>query len=52
MNVQKVKKYLNSDTLKRKKQDLLIDPSTGVYTKISIFLESLKLVELPEIFLL
>ncbi len=53
MNVQKVKKYLNSDTLKKERKTgfTSIDPSTGVYTKIGIFLESLKLVELPEIFL-
>ena len=52
MNCQKIKSYLNSDSLKKERRTgfTSIDPSTGVYTKIGTILESFKLVELPEIF--
>ena len=52
MNSQKVKAYLNSESLKKERMTgfTSIDPSTGVYTKIGIILESFKLVELPEIY--
>ena len=52
MNDQKIKTYLNSDSLKKERKTgfTSIDPNTGVYTKIGAILESFKLVELPEIF--
>ena len=52
MNDQKIKTYLNSDSLKKQRRTgfTSIDPNTGVYTKIGTILESFKLVELPEIF--
>ncbi len=52
MNSQKVKTYLKSESLQKERRTgfTSIDPSTGVYTKIGIILESIKLVELPEIF--
>ena len=52
MNPDKVKKYYNSDILKKEQQTgfISIDPSSGVYTKRGSLMEAFKLVELPEMF--
>lgn len=52
MNSKKVKRYLNSESIKQERKTgyTSIDPSTGVYTKIGLIMETFKLVELPEIF--
>ena len=49
MNPELVKRYLHDRSVLKDAQYISINPSSGVYTRVGILLETFKLVELPEI---